>query len=119
MRRSISQATCRSVIPGESQAATSVKTCSVRARAWRTALDPNGEWMPSVLKAAHIRLTQGNRAESKTMFDQANDWYSQCIKQADASPEDQFLADKIKAAGCVPYQKDVERALIDLQTAKP
>ncbi|GAA4025329.1 DEAD/DEAH box helicase [Allokutzneria multivorans] len=28
------------------------------ARAWRTALDPNGEWMPAVLKAAHIRLTQ-------------------------------------------------------------
>lgn len=68
---------------------------------------------------AHIRLTQGNRAESKTLFDQANDWYSQCIKQADASPEDQFLADKIKAAACVPYKKDVERALIDLQTAKP
>jgi superfamily II DNA or RNA helicase len=28
------------------------------ARAWRTALDPTGEWMPSVLGAADIRLRQ-------------------------------------------------------------
>ncbi|GAA3851981.1 DEAD/DEAH box helicase [Saccharothrix violaceirubra] len=28
------------------------------ARAWRVALDPTGEWMPSVLKAADQRLTQ-------------------------------------------------------------
>ena len=28
------------------------------ARAWRTALDPSGEWMPSVLLAADMRLTQ-------------------------------------------------------------
>jgi superfamily II DNA or RNA helicase len=28
------------------------------ARAWRTALDPTGEWMPSVLTAADIRLRQ-------------------------------------------------------------
>lgn len=27
-------------------------------RAWRTALDPKGEWMPSVIRAAHTRLTQ-------------------------------------------------------------
>lgn len=27
-------------------------------RAWRTALDPNGDWMPSVLRAAHTRLVQ-------------------------------------------------------------
>lgn len=27
-------------------------------RAWRTALDPKGEWMPSVLRAAHTRLSQ-------------------------------------------------------------
>ncbi|GAA2841176.1 DEAD/DEAH box helicase [Crossiella cryophila] len=32
------------------------------ARAWRTALDPAGEWMPAVLKAADRRLTQ-KRAE--------------------------------------------------------
>lgn len=28
------------------------------ARAWRTALDPNGEWIPSVLAAADVRLAQ-------------------------------------------------------------
>lgn len=28
------------------------------ARAWRTALDPNGDWIPSVLSAAHTRLGQ-------------------------------------------------------------
>ncbi|GED98140.1 DEAD/DEAH box helicase [Gordonia crocea] len=28
------------------------------ARAWRTALDPHGDWIPAVLRAAHTRLTQ-------------------------------------------------------------
>ncbi|RSM70641.1 ATP-dependent helicase [Kibdelosporangium aridum] len=28
------------------------------ARAWRTALDPSGEWMPAVLNAADVRLRQ-------------------------------------------------------------
>jgi superfamily II DNA or RNA helicase len=28
------------------------------ARAWRTALDPTGEWIPAVLRAADMRLTQ-------------------------------------------------------------
>lgn len=28
------------------------------ARAWKTALDPRGEWIPAVLQAAHIRLMQ-------------------------------------------------------------
>lgn len=28
------------------------------ARAWRTALDPHGDWIPSVLQAAHTRLGQ-------------------------------------------------------------
>ncbi|WP_232016748.1 DEAD/DEAH box helicase [Gordonia insulae] len=28
------------------------------ARAWRTALDPHGDWIPSVLEAAHTRLRQ-------------------------------------------------------------
>jgi superfamily II DNA or RNA helicase len=28
------------------------------ARAWRTALDPSGEWVPAVLRAADARLTQ-------------------------------------------------------------
>ncbi|PPK64627.1 DEAD/DEAH box helicase [Actinokineospora auranticolor] len=33
-------------------------TAEQTARAWRTALDPTGEWIPSVLGAANTRLTQ-------------------------------------------------------------
>ncbi|WP_019807494.1 DEAD/DEAH box helicase [Saccharomonospora halophila] len=33
-------------------------TAEQTARAWRTALDPSGEWIPSVLQAADTRLTQ-------------------------------------------------------------
>ena len=33
-------------------------TAEQNARAWRTALDPKGEWMPAVLQAADTRLTQ-------------------------------------------------------------
>ncbi len=32
-------------------------TNDVTAQAWRTALDPKGEWMPAVLRAANTRLT--------------------------------------------------------------
>ena len=33
-------------------------TAEQTARAWRTALDPDGEWIPAVLGAADMRLTQ-------------------------------------------------------------
>jgi superfamily II DNA or RNA helicase len=33
-------------------------TKDVTAQAWRTALDPEGEWVPAVLKAANRRLTE-------------------------------------------------------------
>jgi superfamily II DNA or RNA helicase len=33
-------------------------TAEQNARAWRTALDPSGEWVPAVLHAADTRLTQ-------------------------------------------------------------
>ena len=33
-------------------------TAEFVSRAWRTALDPNGDWMPAVLTAANQRLTQ-------------------------------------------------------------
>jgi superfamily II DNA or RNA helicase len=36
-------------------------TKDVTAQAWRTALDPAGEWMPAVLRAADRRLTQVRR----------------------------------------------------------
>ncbi len=37
-------------------------TQDVTAQAWRTALDPKGEWMPSVLRAADVRLTEVRHA---------------------------------------------------------
>ncbi|NYJ74019.1 DEAD/DEAH box helicase [Allobranchiibius huperziae] len=36
-------------------------TKDLTASAWRTALDPGGEWIPSVLRAADTRLTQVRR----------------------------------------------------------
>ncbi len=36
-------------------------TKDATAQAWRTALDPNGEWIPSVLSAADKRLTEVRR----------------------------------------------------------
>lgn len=36
-------------------------TKDITASAWRTALDPQGEWIPSVLKAADQRLTEVRR----------------------------------------------------------
>ncbi|MBO9554771.1 DEAD/DEAH box helicase [Cellulomonas sp.] len=37
-------------------------TKDMTSQAWRTALDPNGEWIPSVLAAADRRLTEVRRA---------------------------------------------------------
>src|SRR5690606_19987595 len=37
-------------------------TKDMTGQAWRTALDPNGEWIPSVLAAADKRLTEVRRA---------------------------------------------------------
>lgn len=36
-------------------------TKDVHAQAWRTALDPKGEWIPAVLKAADLRLSEVRR----------------------------------------------------------
>ncbi|HJF14512.1 MAG TPA: DEAD/DEAH box helicase [Enteractinococcus helveticum] len=36
-------------------------TKDMTASAWRTALDPKGQWIPSVLKAADLRLTEVRR----------------------------------------------------------
>jgi len=45
-------------------------TAEQTARAWRTALDPNGEWIPAVFKAADTRLSQlraGGMADAGAM----------------------------------------------------
>ncbi|AZZ51985.1 MULTISPECIES: DEAD/DEAH box helicase [Rathayibacter] len=36
-------------------------TKDITSQAWRTALDPKGEWIPSVLRAANTRLTEVRR----------------------------------------------------------
>lgn len=36
-------------------------TKDITSQAWRTALDPSGDWIPSVLKAADVRLTEVRR----------------------------------------------------------
>ena len=36
-------------------------TKDINSQAWRTALDPKGDWIPAVLKAADIRLTEVRR----------------------------------------------------------
>lgn len=36
-------------------------TKDITSQAWRTALDPNGEWIPTVLAAADKRLTEVRR----------------------------------------------------------
>ncbi|BDI22437.1 hypothetical protein L3i23_12130 [Herbiconiux sp. L3-i23] len=36
-------------------------TKDITSQAWRTALDPQGEWIPSVLRAADMRLTEVRR----------------------------------------------------------
>nr|WP_255549499.1 DEAD/DEAH box helicase [Corynebacterium sp. TAE3-ERU12] len=38
-----------------------IATPEQTTRAWRTALDPKGDWIPSVLRAAHTRLQQTRR----------------------------------------------------------
>lgn len=49
---------------GEEMAATlgEAVTKDVTAHAWRTALNPEGEWIPAVLEAANKRLTEVRRA---------------------------------------------------------
>ncbi len=37
-------------------------TKDLTAQAWRTALDPQGQWIPSVLRAADVRLTEVRRS---------------------------------------------------------
>ncbi|WP_353988833.1 DEAD/DEAH box helicase [Ruicaihuangia caeni] len=37
-------------------------TKDVTSQAWRTALDPEGEWIPAVLRAADVRLSEVRRA---------------------------------------------------------
>ena len=69
------------------------------ARAWRTALDPKGEWIPAVLQAAHTRLMQMRRnmpdagglvLASDTTTARA---YAKILKQLSNTPVSVILSD--------------------------
>ena len=69
------------------------------ARAWRTALDPKGEWIPAVLQAAHNRLMQMRRnmpdagglvLASDTTTARA---YAKILKQLSNTPVSVILSD--------------------------
>ncbi|MDU3175120.1 MAG: DEAD/DEAH box helicase, partial [Corynebacterium striatum] len=69
------------------------------ARAWKTALDPKGEWIPAVLQAAHTRLMQMRRnmpdagglvLATDTQTARA---YAKLLKQLSSTPVSVILSD--------------------------
>lgn len=69
------------------------------ARAWKTALDPKGDWIPAVLQAAHTRLQQVRRSvpdagglvlATDTQTARA---YAKILKQMSATPVSVILSD--------------------------
>ncbi len=69
------------------------------ARAWKTALDPKGEWIPAVLQAAHTRLMQMRRnmpdagglvLATDTQTARA---YAKILKQLSSTPVSVILSD--------------------------
>ncbi|APT93684.1 hypothetical protein CPHO_05250 [Corynebacterium phocae] len=69
------------------------------ARAWRTALDPKGDWIPAVLQAAHTRLLQVRRVvpdagglvlATDTQTARA---YAKILKQMSSTPVSVILSD--------------------------
>lgn len=69
------------------------------ARAWKTALDPKGEWIPAVLQAAHTRLMQMRRnmpdagglvLATDTQTARA---YAKLLKQISSTPVSVILSD--------------------------
>ncbi|GAA3038148.1 DEAD/DEAH box helicase [Actinokineospora globicatena] len=80
-------------------------TAEQNARAWRTALDPSGEWIPSVLAAADTRLSQvrqhvpdagGLVIASDHVTAKA---YAQILETATGQPPTLVLSDDPKASG--------------------
>jgi superfamily II DNA or RNA helicase len=90
------------------------------ARAWRTALDPTGEWIPAVLRAADTRLTQ---LRSAGMADAgglviASDHesakaYAKLIEEVSGQPPTIVLSDDPKASGRIAeFAATTERWLV-------
>jgi superfamily II DNA or RNA helicase len=75
------------------------------ARAWRTALDPTGEWMPSVISAADQRLTQVRQSipDAGAMVlasdQESAKAYAAIIKQLTGEEPTTVLSDDPKATG--------------------
>lgn len=81
-------------------------TAEQTARAWRTALDPAGDWIPSVLQAADVRLTQlrnGVMPDAGGLViasDQANaKAYAKILREITGTAPTVVLSDDPKASG--------------------
>jgi superfamily II DNA or RNA helicase len=90
------------------------------ARAWRTALDPTGEWIPSVLRAADTRLTQLRAAgmPDAGALVIASDHvsakaYATLIEEISGQPPTVVLSDDPKASGRIAeFAATTERWLV-------
>ncbi|HEX5415862.1 MAG TPA: hypothetical protein VFZ25_09350 [Chloroflexota bacterium] len=69
---------------------------------------------------ANFRLLNGDKTTSRQWFEQAHDYYQQCIQQADNDPRDTYLTRTIKQGSCEKSDQAVTKALSDLtMTATP
>ncbi|RKT53421.1 DEAD/DEAH box helicase [Saccharothrix australiensis] len=90
------------------------------ARAWRVALDPTGEWMPSVLKAADQRLTQlrnGGMPDAGGLVIATDQTvakaYAEILKRVTGHDATLVLSDDPKASGRIAeFSRSTERWLI-------
>jgi superfamily II DNA or RNA helicase len=90
-------------------------TKDITAHAWRTALDPQGEWIPSVLAAADQRLTEVRRTIPDagglviaTDHDDARAYAAQ-LKRITGEPVTVILSDDAKASGKIEAFSDGEQ----------
>jgi superfamily II DNA or RNA helicase len=90
------------------------------AQAWRTALDPRGEWMPQVLRAADARLTvlrKGGMADAGGLViasdQQAARAYAKLIKEITGEPAVVVLSDDAGASGRIAeFSGDTKRWMV-------
>jgi hypothetical protein len=64
---------------------------------------------------AQIRLRAKDQATARELFQQARDFYNQCISAGKADPGDQFLKRQIIAFTCAPREASVAAALQRIQ----
>jgi tetratricopeptide (TPR) repeat protein len=68
---------------------------------------------------AHLNLLRGDSQASKDLFNQAIQSYGQCIGQKENAPADTVLDKEIVESLCVPYQKDAQQALLQINGGNP